>query len=54
MIHSFHDKFVLAEKLGEGQHASVFKCFMRKNPRSETECSTPLLASQMQKDEYLP
>lgn len=23
-IHSFHDSFVLGEKLGEGQHAAVF------------------------------
>ena len=33
-IHSFHDKFVLGEKLGEGQHASVFKCFMRTKFRT--------------------
>lgn len=48
---NFHDKYVLGEKLGEGQHASVYKCYLRLNARSQDE-TTPLLARQMQKDEY--
>jgi len=51
--HSFHDKYVLGEKLGEGQHASVYKCYERMNPRRLSEC-TPLLASQLNSEEYLP
>jgi len=38
--------------LGEGQHASVYKCYKRKHPRSSEEC-TPLLARQLKEDQYL-
>lgn len=27
--HSFHDSYVLGDKLGEGQHAIVTKCYKR-------------------------
>jgi serine/threonine protein kinase len=50
--HSFHDSYVLGEKLGEGQHASVYKCFKRVKPRSANEC-TPLLAKQLNNDDYV-
>jgi len=53
-LHSFHDKFVLGGKLGEGQHASVYKCFKRVNPRRDNECSTPLLADKLAASEYFP
>lgn len=33
--HSFHDYYILGEKLGEGQHASVYKCFKRKISRKQ-------------------
>lgn len=48
---NFHDKYVLGEKLGEGQHASVYKCYLRKNVRNQEE-TTPLLAKQMQLGDY--
>lgn len=44
---------MLGEKLGEGQHASVYKCYERTHPRHETDASTPLLANQMETDEYI-
>jgi hypothetical protein len=43
-ILNFDNKYVLGEKLGEGQHASVYKCFKRIQPRTTTDDSTPLLA----------
>ena len=42
-MHSFHDVYVIGDKLGEGQHAAVYKCYKRIKPRSADEC-TPLLA----------
>jgi len=44
--------YVLDDKpIGEGQHATVYKCFKRVKPRSLKEC-TPLLARQLPNDEY--
>lgn len=40
---SFHSKYVIGMKLGEGQHASVSICYERAVPRSTEEC-TPLLS----------
>lgn len=48
---NFHDRYVKGEKLGEGQHASVFSCFRRAVPRSANEC-TPLPAALLQKGDY--
>ncbi len=49
----FNEKYVLGQKLGEGQHASVWSCFERIVPRPEND-STPLLASKLDKDSYKP
>jgi serine/threonine protein kinase len=53
-ILNFDNKYVLGEKLGEGQHASVYKCFKRINPRTTTDETTPLLARQMNSTEFDP
>ena len=53
-MHNFDNKYVLGEKLGEGQHASVYKCFKRTNPRKESEDTTPLLAKQMLHSDFDP
>jgi len=51
-IHAFHDAFVVGKKLGEGQHASVYQCFKRVNPRSNMEATTPFKVDKMQDNEY--
>lgn len=51
MTLNFHDYYVMGEKLGEGQHASVYKCFKRKNPRSSEE-TTPLPSFKLDKSQY--
>jgi hypothetical protein len=50
---SFHSKYVMGMKLGEGQHASVSICYERTVPRSTEEC-TPLLSHQIDKDAFKP
>jgi hypothetical protein len=50
---SFHDKYVKGDKLGEGQHASVFTCYKRAVPRSTSEC-TPLPVNKLNASDYLP
>ena len=47
---NFHDKYVQGDKLGEGQHASVYKCFERLTPRDGE--STPLLAKFLHLADY--
>ncbi len=42
---------MVGDKLGEGQHAAVYKCFKRTQPRSVDEC-TPLLARQLDAADY--
>lgn len=41
------------EKLGEGQHTTVWECFERKTPRPENDC-TPLMAKDISPDAYRP
>ena len=40
--------------LGEGQHASVYKCYKRTKARESDECSTPLCAEKLKLSEYDP
>jgi serine/threonine protein kinase len=50
---NFDEKFVRGEKLGEGQHSTVWSCHERTVPRSNDDC-TPLLAKDISKDDYKP
>ncbi len=49
--HSFHDYYILGEKLGEGQHASVYKCFKRKIKRKQNVFSDQQL-DEFSSEEY--
>lgn len=49
---SFHEKYVLGDKLGEGQHASVYKCYQRVTATKQT--CTPLPKNELLESEYLP
>lgn len=53
-MHSFHDKYVLGEKLGEGQHAIVFKCYQRATVKPSSDGCTPLPARDIPTSDYLP
>ena len=44
---------MLGSKLGEGQHASVYKCFKRVVPTETTE-TTPLTIDKCEKNECFP
>jgi len=48
-VYSFHDVYMLGDKIGEGNHASVYKCFRRVNPLPKNEKKTLLTF-----DPYLP
>ena len=37
---------MIGDCLGEGQHATVYKCYPRMQPRGEQEC-TPLLSKHL-------
>ena len=53
-MHSFYDTYVLGNKLGEGQHAIVYKCFKRVHPRSAQEATTPFNVDKMTNKDYYP
>lgn len=44
----------MGDKLGEGSHCVVYKCFRRLNPRSPDEATTPLRVDKMQSKEFQP
>lgn len=51
----FTDRYILAEKLGEGQHASVYKCFRRSEPRRTSDISeNTLYVSQVPESNFDP
>lgn len=46
----FHDRYVIGDKLGEGMHASVYKCYKRTKPLTSGE-TTPLRANKLKPGE---
>ena len=52
-ILNFHEKYVKGEKVGEGQHTTVWVCYERSIPRPENDC-TPLCARDISPQAYKP
>jgi serine/threonine protein kinase len=51
--YNFNEKYVKGEKLGEGQHTTVWVCYERAVPRPINDC-TPLMAKDMSPETYKP